>query len=168
MPIVPGLVVASVLAGLATLAARGLPLVGAPVLAIVLGIVLRAAIRLPVTLSPGLAFAAKYVLQAGIVVSGFGLSLAVVVQTGWDTLPVTIGTVAVALVLAPIAGRFLRLDVVLATSDRRGDGDLRRVGHRRGCIGHRTGRSRRCGRHRDDFLLQHRRAVLTFSGDSAA
>ena len=113
VPILPGLLVAGALALLATLAAHALPLAGAPVLAIVLGIVLRQAIRLPKALHAGFAFAGKYVLQSAIVVSGFGLSLAVVVQTGWETLPVTIGTIAVALVLAPIVGRALNIDVVL-------------------------------------------------------
>jgi uncharacterized membrane protein YadS len=74
MPIVPGVLAAGALALLATLAARGLPLVGAPVLAIVLGIVLSRAVRLPDALNPGFAFAGKYVLQAAIVVSGFGQS----------------------------------------------------------------------------------------------
>jgi uncharacterized integral membrane protein (TIGR00698 family) len=68
---------------------------------------------LPRSLYPGFAFSGKQVLQSAIVVSGFGLSLAVVVRTGWDTLPVTVGTVAVALVLAPIAGRLLKLDAVI-------------------------------------------------------
>ncbi len=113
VPILPGLVVAGVLALLATLAARSLPLVGAPVLAILLGIALRQAVRLPGALNAGFAFAGKFVLQSAIVVSGFGLSLAVVVHTGWETLPVTIGTIAVALVLAPIVGRVLNIDVVL-------------------------------------------------------
>jgi len=35
------------------------------------------------------------------------------VKTGWETLPVTIGTIAIALVLAPIAGRMLKVDTVL-------------------------------------------------------
>lgn len=109
----PGALVAVALAAVATGAARALPLAGAPVLAIVLGIGLRAAIALPERFRPGLAFGGKYVLQAGIVVSGFGLSLAVVARTGWDTLPVTLGTIAVALVLAPLAGRALRTGVVL-------------------------------------------------------
>jgi uncharacterized integral membrane protein (TIGR00698 family) len=112
-PILPGLLVAAATALVATLLARVVPLVGAPVLAIVLGIVLRVAIPLPRSLNAGFAFAAKQVLQSAIIVSGFGLSLAAVVQTGWETLPVTIGTIAVALVLAPIAGRILKVDTVL-------------------------------------------------------
>jgi len=108
-----GVLVAGAAALVATLLARFVPLVGAPVLAIVLGILLRLLVPLPRSLYPGFAFSGKQVLQSAIVVSGFGLSLAVVVRTGWDTLPVTVGTVAVALVLAPIAGRLLKLDAVI-------------------------------------------------------
>ncbi len=101
------------MAALATLAARFLPLAGAPVLAIVLGVALRALWPLPERCRPGLAFAARTVLQAAIVVSGFALSFVTVVRTGLTTLPVTLGTIAVALVLAPLIGRALRLDGVL-------------------------------------------------------
>lgn len=111
--ILPGLLAAAATALLATLAARAVPLAGAPVLAIVLGIALRLVLPAPRALHAGLGFAAKAVLQAAIVVSGFGLSLAAVAQTGWETLPVTIGTIAVALVAAPIAGRILKVDAVL-------------------------------------------------------
>ena len=109
-----GVLLAGVLACAASLGAAVIPLVGAPVLAIVLGILFR--IWRPIVgpgLKPGLAFASKTILQAAIVVSGFGISLAAVAHTGWDTLPVTVGTIAVALVLAPIAGRFLKLDSTL-------------------------------------------------------
>jgi uncharacterized integral membrane protein (TIGR00698 family) len=111
--ILPGLLAAVAAALLATLAARAVPLAGAPVLAIVFGIALRTVLPAPRSLRAGLAFSAKTVLQAAIVVSGFGLSLAAVAQTGWETLPVTIGTIAIALVLAPIAGRILKTDTVL-------------------------------------------------------
>ena len=113
MKILPGLLVAAVIALFATLLARVVPLAGAPVLAIVLGILLRSVLPLPRSVHAGVSFSAKYVLQSAIVVSGFGLSLAAVAQTGWETLPVTIGTIAVALVLAPIVGRMLKVDTVL-------------------------------------------------------
>jgi uncharacterized integral membrane protein (TIGR00698 family) len=111
--ILPGVLVAAATALAATFLAHFVPLIGAPVLAIVLGILLRLLVPLPRSLQPGFVFSGKAVLQSAIVVSGFGLSLAVVVRTGWDTLPVTVGTVAVALVLAPIVGRMLKLDTVL-------------------------------------------------------
>jgi uncharacterized integral membrane protein (TIGR00698 family) len=112
---VPGLLSAAVVAAVAVLCARAAPLVGAPVFAIVIGVALRAMLPLPAALRPGLAFAARTVLQTAIVVSGFTLSLAMVAQTGVGTLPVTLGTIAVALILAPVAGRLLRLDRMLQT-----------------------------------------------------
>lgn len=94
----------------ATFIARFVPLAGAPVLAIVLGVLVRAAFPLPDRLRPGVAYSAKKVLQGAIIVSGFGLSFITVIRTGIGTLPVTLGTIAVALLLAPIVGRALRLD----------------------------------------------------------
>ena len=103
----PGILCAAALAAVAFACARFVPLVGAPVFAIVFGVALRTLAPLPDALRPGLAFAARTVLQIAIVVSGLGLSLAVVVRTGVGTLPVTLGTVAVALILAPLLGRAL-------------------------------------------------------------
>jgi uncharacterized integral membrane protein (TIGR00698 family) len=103
----PGLAVAVIVAAVATLLARYVPLVGAPVLAIVIGVIVGACVRLPAGLTPGIAFSARTVLQGAIIVSGFALSFLTVVHTGIVTLPVTIVTIAVALVLAPIVGRLL-------------------------------------------------------------
>jgi uncharacterized integral membrane protein (TIGR00698 family) len=111
----PGVLAAAAVAIVAVVCARFVPLVGAPVFAIVLGVVIRAAVPLPERLRPGVAFSARNVLQTAIVVSGFGLSIAVVVQTGLGTLPVTLGTIAVALILAPLVGRALGLDRALRT-----------------------------------------------------
>jgi uncharacterized integral membrane protein (TIGR00698 family) len=82
-------------------------------LAIVLGVVVRAVVPLPASFRAGLAFSSKQVLQAAIVVSGFGLSLATVVRTGLGTLPVTLVTIAVALILGRLLGRLLRVDGAL-------------------------------------------------------
>ena len=107
--LLPGILLAAAVAAVAVVCAHFAPLVGAPVFAIVLGVAIRALVRLPAACKPGLAFSARTVLQAAIVVSGFGLSLAVVARTGLGTLPVTLGTIAVALVLAPLLGRLLRI-----------------------------------------------------------
>ncbi|HYW52490.1 MAG TPA: putative sulfate exporter family transporter [Dongiaceae bacterium] len=111
--LLPGLLAAVAVAAVAAVCARFVPLVGAPVFAIVLGVVIRALVPLPAACKPGLAFSARTVLQTAIVVSGFGLSLAVVARTGLGTLPVTLGTIAVALVLAPLLGRLLRTGATL-------------------------------------------------------
>jgi uncharacterized integral membrane protein (TIGR00698 family) len=108
-----GVLAAAAIALVAILAARVVPLAGAPVIAIVLGILVRLARPLPRDFAPGVRFASKTVLQAAIVLSGFGISLGAVIHTGWETLPVTVGTIAVALVLAPLVGRALHLEPTL-------------------------------------------------------
>jgi uncharacterized integral membrane protein (TIGR00698 family) len=113
--VIPGILCAAAVAAVAVLCARVAPLAGAPVLAIVLGVAIRALLPMPFSLRAGLAFSARTVLQAAIVVSGFTLSLAMVARTGLGTLPVTLGTIAVALILAPLAGRLLRLERMIQT-----------------------------------------------------
>ncbi len=112
---IAGLLAAVAVAAAAYLCSRFVPLVGAPVFAIVLGALVRAIRPLPAEWRPGTAFASRTVLQAAIVLSGFGLSLATVVGTGLGTLPVTLGTIVVALVLGPLVGRALGLDRPLQT-----------------------------------------------------
>jgi uncharacterized integral membrane protein (TIGR00698 family) len=107
---VPGLLAAVALAAAATACGTYAPILGAPILAILAGVALRAAFTPPATLRPGLAFAGRNVLQAAIVLSGFGLSLVPLVQTGVATLPVMLGTIAVALLVAPPAGRLLHVE----------------------------------------------------------
>ncbi len=108
--IVPGLVCSASMALLATLLAPFAPILGAPVIAIVLGVAIRAFVPLAAALQPGVAYGARTVLQGAIVVSGFAISLVGIFQTGLRTLPVTFVTIAVALTLAPLAGRILRID----------------------------------------------------------
>ena len=110
---IPGLFVCAAFAVLATYLAPFAPILGAPVIAILLGVLVRSFISMPASLVPGIAYAAKTVLQAAIIVSGFAISLSAIWRTGFGTLPVTLGTIAVALGLAPFIGRFLGLDVKL-------------------------------------------------------
>jgi uncharacterized integral membrane protein (TIGR00698 family) len=111
----PGLIATVLLASFASYGARYAPILGAPVLAIMLGVLVRSVVPLPAALRAGVAFSAKQVLQAAIVVSGFGLSFETVVRTGLATLPVTLVTIAMALVLGWLAGRALRVEGVLRT-----------------------------------------------------
>jgi uncharacterized integral membrane protein (TIGR00698 family) len=108
-----GILCAAILAVIATYLAPLAPILGAPIIAILLGVLVRTLLPLPAFLAPGIAFSSKFVLQAAIVISGFGISLAAIWSTGLGTLPITLGTIAVALALAPLIGRLLNLDVKL-------------------------------------------------------
>lgn len=111
----PGLGLAVGVACVATLLGHWEPIVGAPVFGIVIGLALAPLVGRHAAMSPGVSFAGKRVLQAAIVVLGTGLSLAQVVSTGVGSLPVMLGTLALALVGAWVLGRALHIRGDLAT-----------------------------------------------------
>jgi uncharacterized membrane protein YadS len=108
--IVSGLALALAVAVVGELLGWLVPLVGAPVFAIVGGIVVALVRGRRTALVPGLRFASSRVLQASVVVLGTTLSLRQVVHTGVTSLPVMLGSLAVALGGAVVAGRALRVD----------------------------------------------------------
>jgi uncharacterized integral membrane protein (TIGR00698 family) len=105
----PGLIVVLALAAVAVPLGRLVPVVGGPVFGIVLGVL--AGLAVPALRSercrPGYTFAAKTLLQLSIVVLGTGLSLQQVVRVGGSSLPVMLGTLAIALGGAWLFGRLL-------------------------------------------------------------
>jgi uncharacterized integral membrane protein (TIGR00698 family) len=111
--IVPGLTLCVVLAVLAFVGGEAVRVVGPPVFAVLLGALVRVAYAPPSIFLPGISFASKKVLQLAVVTSGFGISIAGVLHTGVTTLPVMLGTVAIALVAAPIVGRALGVSPAL-------------------------------------------------------
>lgn len=105
----PGLGVALVVAAVATGLGRLAPVLGGPVLGVLLGALVGAALKPGAVLTPGLAVAARPLLQASIVVLGTGISLGQVVHVGVTSLPVMLGTLAVALGGGLLLGRLLRV-----------------------------------------------------------
>ena len=106
---VPGLGVVLALAAVAVPLGRLVPVVGGPVFGIVLGVLgglLIPALRSE-TCRPGYEFASRNLLQLSIVVLGTGLSLQQVARVGASSLPVMLGTLALALGGAWLFGRLL-------------------------------------------------------------
>lgn len=103
----PGLAVALVVAAVATAAGIEVPVIGGPVFGIVLGVLVATALRPGDRLRPGLTFASRPVLQTSIVVLGLTLSLTQIAHVGLTSLPVMLGTLAVALAGAWGLGRLL-------------------------------------------------------------
>jgi len=113
--ILPGLILATGLAGIAWAAGSLAPVVGGPVFGIVLGMTVRAMWQPPPLFGTGLAFAGKYVLQASVVLLGLGLSLGQLLQTGLESFPVMIGTLLIAFGAMFVFGRLLRVNSELRT-----------------------------------------------------
>jgi uncharacterized integral membrane protein (TIGR00698 family) len=109
--IAPGMLLALVLAVIATMLGQLAPIVGGPVFGLLIGAgspAMIPALRAP-RWKPGCTVAAKQVLQLSIVVLGTGLSLHQVVSVGRQSLPVMLGTLAVALGGAWVLGRLLQV-----------------------------------------------------------
>jgi uncharacterized integral membrane protein (TIGR00698 family) len=104
-----GLAIVLAITAVAVPLGRLVPLVGGPVFGIVLGVL--AGSLIPVLRSevwrPGYDFASKTLLQLSIVVLGTGLSLQQVARVGVSSLPVMLGTLALALGGAWLFGRLL-------------------------------------------------------------
>lgn len=107
--LVPGVAAAVAVATLATVVGTFVPVVGAPVIAIVCGMIAAAVVGPRARLRPGITFTSKTVLKSSIVVLGLGLSLGQVLSTGARSLPVLVGTLVAALLVAWLAGRLLGL-----------------------------------------------------------
>lgn len=110
-----GLALAAALAVVAMILGRWLPTVGGPVFAILLGLAIRNSMGMRPVFQPGLTFASKKVLQWSIIALGFGLSITQVVQTGLESLWVTLITMAAAFIVAGLLGRMLRVPDRLLT-----------------------------------------------------
>ncbi len=108
----PGLLIVLLIAAAATGLGRPLPMIGAPVFGLVLGVAGRALVprlRTP-ALTIGYEAAGRQLLPLAIVVLGTGLSLQQILAVGRDSLPVLVGTLAVALVGGALLGRLLGID----------------------------------------------------------
>lgn len=108
--LLPGLGLTAVIALVATWLGSLAPLVGAPVFGIVLGVVIAVFVPAGTVVDAGAKFAGKRVLQGSVILLGTGLSLAQVASVGVGSLPVMIGTLAVALLGAWGIGLLLRVD----------------------------------------------------------
>lgn len=108
--LLPGIALSLGIAIVATGLGRVEPIIGAPVFGVVLGMVVAAVLRPGTTLRPGIGFTGKHILQASIVVLGTGLSLLEVVHTGVSSLPVMLGTLALAGIGTVVCGHLLHVD----------------------------------------------------------
>ena len=105
----PGLTWTATIALVAWLLAKVVPLLGAPVLAILLGLAVSSVRRPRPSAAPGISFSSSVLLQLAIVLLGTTLALGEILRVGARSLPVMLGTLAVALAGAALLGRLFHL-----------------------------------------------------------
>lgn len=86
------------------------PIIGGPIIAIILGMIISMFWKDKGNAESGINFTSKYILQLAVVFLGFGLNLAVIVATGIQSLPIIIGTISIALVVAYVMMKVLKME----------------------------------------------------------
>lgn len=85
------------------------PIVGGPVFAIVMGMIITIVWKDKSAFQAGITFTSKKILQYAVILLGFGLNLSVIVQTGAQSLPIIITTIATSLVISAVLCKVMRV-----------------------------------------------------------
>lgn len=91
------------------------PIMGGPVIAILLGMLVTLFLKDKSKLQPGITYCAKKILQYAVILLGFGLNLSVVLETGVQSLPIIICTIATSLIVAYVLSKALKIPAKTAT-----------------------------------------------------
>lgn len=111
----PGLILAAIIAVIATLLGNVFPLIGGAVFGILLGILANSLFAIPRKAEAGLRFASKRVLQWAIVALGGGLSLTQVYKVGMSSFSVMIFTLLAAFTTAFTFGKLMKIPIKLTS-----------------------------------------------------
>ena len=93
----PGMAVCLAIAVPSWLLGKLVPVIGGPVFSIVIGMVIALFWTPGAVCKPGVGFTSKKILQTAVVLLGFGLNLNVVLETGKQSLPIIVCTIAASL-----------------------------------------------------------------------
>ena len=91
------------------------PVIGGPVFSIVIGMVIALFWTPGAACKPGVGFTSKKILQTAVVLLGFGLNLSVVLETGKQSLPIIVCTIATSLLVAFVLHKLLHIDGNIST-----------------------------------------------------
>lgn len=90
------------------------PVIGGPVIAILVGMILSSSVSKKQSLSSGIRFTSKKILQLAVILLGFGMNINQIFQSGKESLPVILSTIAIALLTAAMVSKMLRIEKDIA------------------------------------------------------
>lgn len=91
------------------------PVVGGPVIAILIGMVITVFCKKRTLTKDGISFTSKRVLHWAVIFLGFGLNLNVILETGKQSLPIILTTIATSLVVAFVLNKIMGTNSRIAT-----------------------------------------------------
>lgn len=111
----PGLVVCLAIAIPSWFLGKLFPIIGGPVIAILAGMLAALFWTPNDTFKPGVTFTSKKILQYAVILLGFGLNLSVILETGKQSLPIIICTIAASLLIAYVLHKVMHIDSNIST-----------------------------------------------------
>ena len=112
---IKGLLLCLVIAVPAWFAGLAFPVIGGPVIAIILGMIVTLFIKDSSSFQAGISYCSKKVLQYAVILLGFGLNLSVILETGRQSLPIILCTIATSLVIAFALSKVLHIPGKIST-----------------------------------------------------
>lgn len=91
------------------------PIIGGPVFGMLLGMLVTLFIKDKTAFKDGIGFTSKKILQYAVILLGFGLNISVVMETGMQSLPIIISTIAASLVTAYALHKLMRIPGNIST-----------------------------------------------------
>lgn len=91
------------------------PIIGGAVIAIIAGMIITMFLKDKSSLEAGIKFTSKKILQWAVVLLGFGLNLSVILQTGKQSLPIILSTIAVSLIIAFLLCKIMHIPNKIST-----------------------------------------------------
>ena len=110
-----GTIISLAIAVLAWFMGQVIPVLGAPLSAILIGMALSLVIADKPILKPGIDFTSKKLLQAAIVLLGFGLNLALILEIGRESLLAIVVAITAGLLMAFLMQKALKLPGRIST-----------------------------------------------------
>ncbi len=91
------------------------PVIGGAVIAILAGMIITVFLKQKNAVTTGIKFTSKKVLQWAVILLGFGLNLSVIVETGRQSLPIILCTIATSLIVAFIVHKAMHIPSKIST-----------------------------------------------------
>ena len=111
----PGLLLCLVIAVPSWFLGKCFPIIGGAVIAILAGMIITLFLKNRTRLEAGIKFTSKKILQWAVILLGFGLDLNVILQTGKQSLPIILCTIATSLFIAYVLHKLLHIPSKIST-----------------------------------------------------
>lgn len=94
---------------------KAFPIIGGAVIAILAGMVVTVFFKEKGAFESGIKFTSKKILQWAVILLGFGLNLNVIVETGKQSLPIIVCTIATSLIVAFVLHKAMKIPANIST-----------------------------------------------------